>query len=154
MQISEILSPHAVKTVSGVTSVKRLFNTIADMAEASHGLNADDVVSALIEREALGPTAVGQGVILPHARLSGLDRVRGLFLRLDRPMDCGAVDRQPVDLAFALLAPLDAGADHLKALALVSRTMRDNAVREKLRTNDDLSILHMILTEAKAPKAA
>lgn len=154
MQITEILPPQGVKYVSGVSSIKRLFNTLGDMAEACYGLDCDSVINALIERESLGSTAVGQGVILPHARLANIDKVRGLFVRLDRPLDCNAVDRQPVDLAFALLAPAGAGAEHLKALAVVSRTLRDRAVCNKLRANSDVSVMHTILTEAQRPKAA
>ncbi|PIE09209.1 MAG: PTS lactose transporter subunit IIC [Rhodobacterales bacterium] len=156
MQIGEILSLDGVKALSGSSSKKRMFHDLGDLAADAYGLESDDVVQALLEREALGPTAVGHGVSLPHARMPGLESVRGLFLRLDQPVDCKAVDRKPVDLIFALLAPLDAGAEHLKALALVSRTLRNADVREKLRArgNRDHSTLHSILTEAQAIKAA
>ncbi|MCE8471655.1 PTS sugar transporter subunit IIA, partial [Rhodovulum sulfidophilum] len=100
------------------------------------------------------PTGVGQGVALPHARLSGIDRVRGAFIRLEKAIDFGAVDRQPVDLIFALFAPQDSGVDHLKALALVSRTLRDNTICAKLRANTDPATLHAVLTEAAASQAA
>ncbi len=89
-------------------------------------LNASDASDALLERENLGPTGVGHGIALPHARLAGVDQVRGLFIRLERALDFDAVDRQPVDLVFGLFAPEDAGVEHLKALALVSRTMRES----------------------------
>lgn len=154
MQISEILSPRGVKSVSGSSSKKRLFHDLGDLAAAAYGLDAEQVVAALLERETLGPTAVGQGVSLPHARIAGLDAVRGVFMRLDQPVDCRAVDRKPVDLVFALLAPLDAGAEHLRALALVSRTLRNADVRTKLRANGDETTLHAILTEAQAIQAA
>ena len=127
---------------------------LADLANAEYKLNISEVVDALQERESLGPTGVGHGVALPHARLHGLDNVVGLFLRLEKPLDFDAVDRQPVDLIFALLAPESSGVDHLKALALVSRTLRDNDLRAKLRANDDATALHAVLSAAQGIKAA
>ena len=97
---------------------------------------------------------MGQGVALPHARLAGVEKICGIFLKLEKPMDFDAVDRQPVDLIFALFAPETAGVDHLKALALVSRTLRDPAVCAKLRANHDAATLHAILTEAQTIQAA
>jgi len=96
---------------------------------------------------------VGHGIALPHARLEVVDQVCGIFLRLEKPIDFDAVDRQPVDLVFALLAPESAGVEHLKALALVSRTMRDADMQAKLRANADASTLHTILTETQAQAA-
>lgn len=154
MQISDILSAKGVKVASGDSSKKRLFHALGEMAAEAYGLDAERVIEALLERETLGPTAVGYGVSLPHARVSGLNKVCGLFLRLEKPVDCKAVDRKPVDLVFALLAPLDAGAEHLRALALVSRTLRSADVRNKLRANADTAALHAILTEAQAIQAA
>ncbi|HIC66375.1 MAG TPA: PTS lactose transporter subunit IIC, partial [Paracoccus sp.] len=98
MQLSEILKPGAVRSLGQVTSKKRLFQELADLANAEYKLNISEVVDALQERESLGPTGVGHGVALPHARLHGLDNVVGLFLRLEKPLDFDAVDRQPVDL--------------------------------------------------------
>jgi len=143
-----------VKVVGKATSKKRLFQDLGEIAVASFGLNNNDVVDALLERESLGPTGVGHGVALPHARIAGLDRVVGVFLRLEKPLDFDAVDRQPVDLVFSLLAPLDAGVEHLKALALVSRTMRDSAICSKLRANSDPATLHAILTAGPVIQAA
>lgn len=154
MQLSDILKPQGVKLLSSSSSKKRLFHDLGEMAEANFGLDASKVIEALLEREGLGPTGVGRGVALPHARLKGLDQVSGLFLRLEKPLDFEAVDRQPVDLVFTLLAPMQAGVEHLKALALVSRTMRDADVCAKLRANSDPATLHTILTEAPARKAA
>lgn len=154
MQLSEILEPGAVRTLGQVTSKKRLFQELADLAYAQYGLNSSEVLDALQERESLGPTGVGQGVALPHARLHELDRVVGLFLRLDKPMDFDAVDRKPVDLVFALLAPESGGVDHLKALALVSRTLRDADLRAKLRANDSPTALHAVLAAAQGIRAA
>ena len=154
MQLSSILRPEAVKIVSAVTSKKRLFQDLGEMASGLYGVALNHTVEALMERETLGPTGVGNGIALPHARLPGLDQVAGVFLRMDKAMDFDAVDRQPVDLVFALFAPEEAGVDHLKALALVSRTLRDPDVCAKLRSNADAATLHTILTEAPASKAA
>ena len=147
MQLSRILRPDGVKVLASSPGKRRLFQDLGEMAAAGWGLDAAAVTEALLEREGLGPTGVGRGVALPHARLAGLDRVRGLFLRLERPLDFDAVDRAPVDLVFCLLAPAAAGVEHLKALALVSRTLRDAPTCAKLRANTDPATLHTILTE-------
>ncbi len=154
MQLSAILKAGAVKTISSCTSKKRLFHDLGELAEACYGLPATTVIDALIEREGLGPTGVGQGVALPHARLVDVNEVCGLFLRLEKPLNFDSVDRQPVDLVFALIAPENAGVDHLKALALVSRTLRDASVCAKLRANSDPSTLFTILTEVQSSQAA
>lgn len=154
MQLDHLLSLDGVKNLASCTSKKRLFHDLGNMADSAFGLDASRVVEALLERESLGPTGVGGGVALPHARLEGLNEVRGLFLKLDKAIDFDAVDRQPVDLVFALLAPEDAGVEHLKALAAVSRTMRDSAICAKLRANSDPATLHTILTEGAVTQAA
>ncbi len=154
MQLGNILKADAVKSIASCTSKKRLFHDLGELAEASYNLNASDVIEALLKREDLGPTGVGQGIALPHARMPEANNVVGLFLRLEKPLDFDAVDRQPVDLVFALIAPEDAGVDHLKALALVSRTLRDQAVCTKLRANSETNTLHAILTELEASQAA
>jgi PTS system nitrogen regulatory IIA component len=154
MELSKILKPEAVKTLSSCTSKKRLFHDLGDIALSAYGFETSEVIDALLNRENLGPTGVGHGIALPHARLADVDCVCGMFLRLEKPIDFDAVDRQPVDLIFALLAPESAGVDHLKALALVSRTMRDPDTQAKLRANSDSATLHAILTEIQATQAA
>ena len=154
MDLTEILRPDAVKAVSAVGSKKRLFQELGEIALSTYGLSAGNVCTALQERETLGPTGVGNGIALPHARLASVTQVLGVFVRLEKPIDFEAVDRQPVDLVFALLAPEDAGVDHLKALALVSRTMRNSDLCSKLRANADASTLHTLLTEAPRSQAA
>jgi PTS system nitrogen regulatory IIA component len=154
MQLSDILKPGAVKVVSTLTSKKRLFQDLGELAATVHELDPSVAADALQERETLGPTGVGQGVALPHARIAGVEQVLGVFLKLEKPLDFNAVDRQPVDLVFALFAPVDSGVEHLKALALVSRTLRDPGVCAKLRANGDASTLHAVLTEAPGIKAA
>ncbi|WP_322891068.1 MULTISPECIES: PTS sugar transporter subunit IIA [unclassified Yoonia] len=154
MQLSQILQSNAVKTIASCTSKKRLFHDIGEMAETCYGLKPSAVIDAMIERENLGPTGVGHGVALPHARLAGVDEVKGIFLRLEKPLNFDAVDRQPVDLVFALIAPENAGVDHLKALALVSRTFRDASLCAKLRANSDPVTLFTILTSVESTQAA
>ncbi len=154
MQLGTILKADAVKSISSCTSKKRLFHDLGELAETSYGLDAGSVIEALMDREDLGPTGVGQGIALPHARMAGADDVHGLFLRLEKPLNFDAVDRQPVDLVFALIAPENAGVDHLKALALVSRTLRNTTFCAKLRANSDAATLHTILTEVEASQAA
>lgn len=154
MDLSSFLRPNAVRVMAGSTSKKRLFQDLGDMAASVYGLDAALTVDALHERETLGPTGVGHGVALPHARLHGLDRMAGIFIRLEKPMDFDAVDRLPVDLVFALFAPKAAGVEHLKALAAVSRTLRDESIRLKLRQNSDPAALHAVLTEIRSTQAA
>ncbi|MEM6637695.1 MAG: PTS sugar transporter subunit IIA [Pseudomonadota bacterium] len=154
MNLPEILNPKAIKVTGAHSSKKRLLMVLGDMAEEAYTLPSNLVIDALLERESLGPTGVGHGVALPHARIDGLQGVVGAFVRLDKAIDFGSVDRQPVDLIFCLLASQKAGVDHLKALATVSRTMRDPAVCAKLRANSDPAILHAILTETPTSEAA
>lgn len=154
MTIQDILPASGIKVIAAASSKKRLFHDLGDMAEACFDLDHTTVVEALLDRENLGPTGVGHGVALPHARLPSLSQVCGLFVRMKKPLDFDSVDRQPVDLVFALFAPEDAGVDHLKALALVSRTLRDEGNCAKLRANEDPSTIHTILTEATAAQAA
>lgn len=154
MELSEIIGVEAVRAPLKATSKKRLMQDIAEMAESVYRLPADKVYRALMEREALGPTGVGRGVAIPHARLPGMSEVVGLFVRLEKPVDFESIDRQPVDLVFALFAPEAAGAEHLKALARVSRTLRNEAVCAKLRSTFDPSAIYAILTDSKAEQAA
>lgn len=154
MELSDILGVEAVRAPLKATSKKRLLQDLAEMAEAVYGLDAATAYKALMDREALGPTGVGRGVAIPHARFAGVDRVTGLFARLEKPVDFESIDRQPVDLVFALFAPENAGAEHLKALARVSRTLRSEAVCAKLRSTFDPSALYAILTDGKAERAA
>ncbi|WP_368185476.1 PTS sugar transporter subunit IIA [Aestuariibius sp. HNIBRBA575] len=154
MQLNELLSPEGIKLLGLSSSKKRLFHEIGDLAEAQFGLEPAKVIEALLERESLGPTGVGHGVALPHARLHNLDDVKGLFIRLEKPLDFDAVDRQPVDLIFVLLAPENSGVEHLKALALVSRTLREKAICSKLRANSDVATLYAILTDTTTHQAA
>lgn len=154
MELSKLLSPGAVRVVGQLTGKKRLFQELGEIAAQAYRLNASVATDGLQERESLGPTGVGHGIALPHARLDDLDQIVAVFLRMERPLDYDSVDRQPVDLVFGLFAPKESGVDHLKALALVSRTMRDPGICAKLRANTDPAKLHAILTEARTSQAA
>ncbi len=154
MKFADLLNQKAVKVVTASSSKKRLLHDVAELAESAHGIDAQPAVEALMERESLGPTGVGHGIALPHARLPGIEGVVGVFILLEKPIDFEAVDRQPVDVIFALFAPEDAGVEHLKALALVSRTLRDANFCSKLRANPDPMTLYTIITEEAAEKAA
>ena len=154
MELSKLLNPQAVRVVSQMTSKKRLFQELGEIAAQAYKLNALVAIDGLQERESLGPTGVGHGIALPHARLEDVSNIVGVFLRLEKPLDYDSVDRQPVDLIFGLFAPKDSGVEHLKALALVSRTMRDASICTKLRANADPAKLYAILTESRTNAAA
>lgn len=154
MNFAKLLKPEAVKVLTSASSKKRLLADIGELAESAYNLKAGLVLECLLAREALGPTGVGHGVALPHAHIEGLDEVVGVFVLLDKPVDFNAVDRQPVDIAFALFAPENAGVEHLKALALVSRTLREQSICTKLRANPNPSTLFAILSEGQSVKAA
>ncbi len=149
-----MLSADAVVAQLKSTSKKRLLQELSVLADSVYGLNSATVFDALQERELLGPTGMGHGVAVPHARLEGLDSVKAIFAKLDRPVDFESIDRQPVDHVCVLLAPEGAGAMHLKALARVSRTLRDDAFCAKLRSADDPSALFALLTASESSKAA
>jgi len=154
MELSDLLAPEAVRFVGKPASKKRILQDIAARAGQIYGLDQDAAFDALQARESLGPTGVGEGVAIPHARLHGLDGIVGVFFRLEKPLDYDSVDRQPVDLVFALFAPVASGVEHLKALACISRLLRAPTTRSKLRANDDEATLYAILTETAATRAA
>jgi len=133
MDIDDLLGQDAIVLRSGATSKRQALQVVADAAAQTFGQDDHRIFDALMEREALGSTGLGSGVAVPHARLEGLDRVRAVFVRLDAPVEYGAVDDRPVDLLFALFAPPRDGAEHLRALAAVSRAMRSPELREQLR---------------------
>ena len=154
MEFSNLLKPEAIRVFSSVSSKKRLMHDLAGIAETCYQTDYSNTVDALIEREALGPTGVGAGIALPHARLDKLDHVVGAFILLESPVEFEAIDKQPVDSVFSLCAPKTAGVEHLKALALVSRTLREQHIVAKLRSNPDPATLYTILTEPDNVQAA
>lgn len=154
MLLSEILAPKSVRVFTQISSKKRLFTELSEVAALAYGIPSALALDGLQERESLGPTGVGHGIALPHTCLDNLNQVVGVFFRLDKPLDYESVDKKPVDLVFALFAPKDTGTDHLKALALVSRTMREPSIVTKLRSNTNVATLHAILTELPAARVA
>ena len=154
MIVSEILSPEAILTSINASSKKRVLQEISIAAENIYGLDQYKVFSALQEREDLGPTGMGHGVAIPHARISSLKSIKGLFAKLIKPLDFGSMDSQNVDLLFVLIAPHESGASHLKALAKVSRILRNKSTCEKLRSTVDKSALYSILTTDAEIQAA
>lgn len=147
MDLQELINPTAVIASMRVSSKKQVLQQLAAHAAAELKLSERSVFEVLLERERLGSTAVGQGIAIPHGKHPQVTQLYGLFARLETPVDFEAVDDRPVDLVFLLLAPEDAGADHLKALARVSRLLRNQSVVEKLRATRDAAALYAILTE-------
>ena len=154
MDFTQFLDGDAVAADLPAANKKALFQALANHAERTLGLGARDVLDRLNERERLGTTGFGGGVAIPHGRLSGLDRIRAAFVRLEKPIDYGAIDDLPVDLVFMLLSPTDAGADHLKALAQVSRRLRDRAFVAKLRGAGSPDALFALFASAETRDAA
>ena len=154
MDIEELLDRRAITPKVSVTSKRHALSLVAETAARRFGLDASDALDALLAREALGSTGVGYGVALPHARLEGLRRIRAVFLRLETPIDFDAVDGQPVDLIFALLAPPNAGAEHLLALARVSRLFRQAELRKQLRQSHTPDAVYALLAQPARPSAA
>lgn len=154
MEIADLIRPEGVVANLRVTSKKQALQELARRASQLTGLPERRIFEVLIERERLGTTGVGNGIAIPHGKLSELDRIYAMFARLENPVDFEAIDEQPVDLICVLLAPEGAGADHLKALARISRLLRDRTVCEKLRGSESADALYAILTESAASHAA
>jgi len=154
MQIDDLIGPNGVIANLRVTSKKQALQELAKRAAEITGQPERAIFEVLIERERLGTTGVGNGIAIPHGKLPGLDRLYALFARLETPIDFDSIDEQPVDLICVLLAPETAGADHLKALARVSRLLRDRITCEKLRGTDSVDALHALLSESAASHAA
>ena len=152
MDISDFLQNDAVITLR-VSSKKQLLQDLAKQAKILTGLNDAKIFEVLLEREKLGSTGLGKGVAIPHGKLSGLSSLQGIFAKLEKPIDFDSVDNSPVDLVFPLLAPEQAGADHLTALARVSRYLRKQDNCEKLRNTDDQDGLYILLTQNEAQAA-
>ena len=153
MDIVDLVTPNAVIASLKATSKKQALQELAKKAADLTGEHERAILDVLIERERLGTTGVGGGIAIPHGKLAGLARLQGVFARLDRPIDFEAIDEQPVDLIFLLLAPGGAGADHLKALARVSRLLRDRKTCDKLRGSETQEAIYALLTEQPAAAA-
>jgi PTS system nitrogen regulatory IIA component len=154
MELADLIARNAILPVVKAGSKKQILQEVAAKARDVYGLDTRLVVEGLLAREKLGSTAMGGGVAIPHARLAGLTSIVGLFARLDQPTDFEAVDGEGVDLVFVLLAPEESGADHLRALARVSRLLRDTDLRKKLRDTAEAAALYALITEPMASRAA
>lgn len=145
MPLTDLVTPNAIIPALKVNSKKQAVQELAAKAAKLTGLNERVIFEALLQREKLGSTAVGNGIAIPHGKLPKLEQLFGLFARLDRPIDFEALDGQAVDLIFLLLAPEAAGADHLKALARVARLLRDQDTARKLRDSRDAEAIYAVL---------
>lgn len=154
MDLSDLVAPQSVIASLKATSKKQALQMLAAKAAEQTGLSERDIFTTLLERERLGSTGVGHGVAIPHGKLAGLNEVVGLFARAQSPLDFEALDDQPVDLLFVLLAPEGSGADHLKALARIARVLRDEVLAEKIRATGHATGIYAVLTNSAQPDAA
>jgi PTS system nitrogen regulatory IIA component len=154
MDLSDLIEVSAVMPALKANSKKQLLQLMAEKAAAVTGLTEREVFDTILQRERLGSTGVGNGIAIPHGKLPGIKKITGVFARLETPVDFEALDDQPVDLVFLLLAPEGAGADHLKALARVSRLLRDRGLVEKLRATENADALYALLIETLPAQSA
>jgi len=154
MTLAELIDPRAVIAALKANSKKQALQLLAQKAAELTGVSEGDILEGLLERERLGSTGVGNGIAIPHAKLPGVSRLFGVFARLERPIDFDSIDDMPVDLICMLIAPDGAGADHLKALARVSRLLRNRACCEKLRGATESDALYALLLDFEQPRAA
>ena len=153
MDIVDLLEPRAVIPSLRAANKKQALQDLARRAAEITGEPERAIFDVVLERERLGTTGVGAGIAIPHGKLPQIEKIFGLFARLDRPIDFEALDGQPVDLIFVLLAPEQAGADHLKALARIARLLRDQDIAKKLRASRDAQALYSVLALPPATAA-
>lgn len=154
MDLSDLIEAPAIMPAVRANSKKQLLQILAEKAAGITGLPEREVFDTILQRERLGSTGVGNGVAIPHGKLPGATRITGVFARLDTPVDFEALDDQPVDLVFLLLAPEGAGADHLKALSRIARVLRDADTVAKIRGTDNAAAIHAFLSKAPTSNAA
>ena len=154
MTLTDLVAPAAIIPALKVNGKKQALQELAVRAAELTGQSERAILEILLQREKLGSTGVGNGIAIPHGKLPKLGRLFGLFARLERPIDFEALDSQPVDLIFLILAPEAAGADHLKALARVARLLRDPEIARKLRESGDADALYAVLAMPAASSAA
>jgi PTS system nitrogen regulatory IIA component len=148
MSLFGLLDRHSINGHVSVNSKRQALQAVAEHAAKLFKMDADVIFNALVDREKQGSTGVGLGVAVPHAALAGLTQMRGIFLRLETPIDYDSIDHVPVDLVFALFAPPEAGSEHLRALAKVSRALRQKSMREQLRALDTNDALYALLADS------
>lgn len=150
MDLSDLVAPQAIIPALKANSKKQVLQIMAEKAADLTGLEERVVLDTILQREKLGSTGVGNGIAIPHGKLAQLNNIVGVFARLDTPVDFEALDDEPVDLVFLLLAPESAGADHLKALSKIARVLRDPDMVQKLRNTHEAQALHTFLTQRQA----
>ena len=153
MALNDIVALNAVIPALKVNGKKQAIQEIAARAAELSGLSERTIFESLLQREKLGSTGIGHGIAIPHGKLPKLDRLFGLFARLERPIDFESLDGQPVDLIFLLLAPEGAGADHLKALSRIARALRDQDLVARLRSSDTVPAIEACLNQEQASAA-
>ncbi|MGF9565419.1 PTS IIA-like nitrogen regulatory protein PtsN [Neorhizobium sp. JUb45] len=154
MALADLLQQDAIIPSLKVNSKKQLLQELAAKAAKLTGVPEREIFDVIVQRERLGSTGVGHGIAIPHGKLTAISQIVGLFARLDTPVDFEALDDEPVDLVFLLLAPEGAGADHLKALSRIARVLRDQDLVTKLRATDSASAIYAFLNEEQASNAA
>ena len=154
MEINDLITPASVIPNLRAANKRQALQELARRAASLCGLDEHKIFETLLEREQLGTTGIGAGTAVPHGRLPDLTRPVALFARLEKPLEFDAIDSQPVDLIFLLLTPSDASADHLKALARISRLLRNRAMCTKLRGTEDSDAIYALLTDRAASHAA
>ncbi len=154
MALADLLQQDAIIPALKVNSKKQLLQELAAKASKLTGVPEREIFDVILQRERLGSTGVGHGIAIPHGKLGSIETIKGLFARLETPVDFEALDDEPVDLVFLLLAPEGAGADHLKALSRIARVLRDQELVAKLRATDSASAIYAFLNEEQASNAA
>ncbi len=154
MPLNDLVSAQAIIPALRANSKKQVLQELAARASELSGVPEREIFDTLLQRERLGSTGVGNGIAIPHGKLGSFKQLFGLFARLERPIDFEALDGEPVDLVFVLLAPESAGADHLKALARIARLLRDPSIAQNLRNSRDEAALYAVLTQPLASNAA
>ena len=154
MDLSDLIEAPAILPVLKANSKKQLLQLLAEKAASITGIPEREIFDTILQRERLGSTGVGNGIAIPHGKLPGVKRITGVFARLETPVDFEALDDQPVDLVFLLLAPESAGADHLKALSRIARMLRDGDTVTKIRATRDAAAIHTFLSHTPTSHAA
>jgi PTS system nitrogen regulatory IIA component len=154
MPLLDFLSPEAIAPSLKANSKKQALQDLAAQAARLTGRDGREIFDTLLQRERLGSTGIGEGIAIPHGKLPKLGGLFGLFARLEKPIDFDALDGEPVDMLFLLLAPEGAGADHLKALARVARVLREPGIHDRIRAARDASAVYAVLTQEPTPHAA
>ena len=154
MDLSDLVDVPAIMPALKTNTKKQLLQLLAERASSITGIHEREIFDIILQRERLGSTGVGNGIAIPHGKLAGVKRITGVFARLETPVDFEALDDEPVDLVFLLLAPEGAGADHLKALSRIARVLRDGDTVAKVRGTNDAAAIHALLSDTQGSKAA